>query len=712
MSSHHPSGDQGAISPTPQQEAAAAISARINALYLMSPPIRRAGLPPTPQLQPPAPAWLYSALLGNGRLLVCLDETATPVQWFYPYVDSGPHLRSLLHAVHVKQDGEERLHWLAEEGWRHELRYLEGSAVVSASAEHAELGLRLERRLAVHPERDLLAVELRVTNLGSRAVSCRLITYAGIDIDLRPGGNCAYYDPEREQLTFFWSDRYIALRSDAPVSGFTCQQTSSGATDRVFEMAAAQQYDGQEFAVGRVSGALRHELGLLAAGSSATHSLLFACGRSLDEVRRLLSEGQSATAIIDETLAWWRERYAALPVRMATAEAQQLYQRSLIVLRLLSDRQSGGIIAAPEMDPTFQSSGGYGMCWLRDSSYNAYALDLAGRHAEARAFFDWGLRTQEANGCWYQRYYVSGQLAPTWGLVQFDEIGTFVWALVQHVRLTGDRDYGRQALPQLVRASEYMERELDAETGLAPITKDLWEEFDGISTYACAATWGAFQALAQLTALLNLESEARRWSEAAVRLKAAIERHLWDAARGRFLRGLKLKTAPLEEGQPFQSDEHTQEIRIAGRRWLARRADPTIDISLLGLSVPFGVFSPEDPRMRATAAAIAEQLASPVGGIYRYQGDSYRGGNPWIICALWLAWYDLLAGRLDEAEQLYRWALEHRTSLDLLPEQVSRLDGAPCWVVPLGWSHAMFVLVSHALQESGESHRSSAQRHS
>ena len=38
-------------------------------------------------------------------------------------------------------------------------------------------------------------------------------------------------------------------------------------------------------------------------------------------------------------------------------------------------------------------------------------------------------------------------------------------------------------------------------------------------------------------------------------------------------------------------------------------------------------------------------------------------------------------------------ALERQTALGLLPEQVTR-DGEPAWVVPLGWSHAMFLLAA------------------
>ena len=59
------------------------------------------------------------------------------------------------------------------------------------------------------------------------------------------------------------------------------------------------------------------------------------------------------------------------------------------------------------------------------------------------------------------------------------------------------------------------------------------------------------------------------------------------------------------------------------------------------------------------------------------------------------------AGRTEEALRWFRWAADHRTSLDLLPEQVDRNTGKAAWVVPLTWSHAMFVLTVLDLMEAG-----------
>jgi GH15 family glucan-1,4-alpha-glucosidase len=99
--------------------------------------------------------------------------------------------------------------------------------------------------------------------------------------------------------------------------------------------------------------------------------------------------------------------------------------------------------------------------------------------------------------------------------------------------------------------------------------------------------------------------------------------------------------------------------------------------------------------MRATARAIENALVLEDGGVLRYQGDVYAGGNAWIIATLWLAlWYRQVGDR-DGLRRCATYAVQHQSGIGLLPEQVAR-DGRPAWVVPLTWSHAMFVLAARS----------------
>lgn len=681
-------------------------------------PLTHTLVPPVQQLRTQMPVWpwLYSAVLGNGHLLVCLDETGSISQLFYPYIDAGPHVRSFLIGIQVSgavqtdeaeaSANQETVSWLAGEGWIHKLRYADGTAaVITCNSSNTDMGVEIEQTMFVKPDSDVFVSICKVTNLRNVPVDCRLVVYAGFDFDYRRSGNTCFFDIDTSVFTFFAFDRYVTLTCNASVNEFDCDKSSIDKLDRVFQDASVGSFSGREYAVGQVSGSVCYDFGRIEAGDSTLRCMYLCFGRSLDEVNMLTSSLAQTKPNFEGTLEWWRTQYAHAQLSIGSSVVREVYDRSLMVLRLLTDSGTGGIIAAPEIDPDFRSCGGYGLCWPRDGAFIASALDVVGQHSHARRFYDWALRVQSPSGVWYQRYYVSGQLAPIWGLVQFDETGSVVWAVCRHIQMTGDISYGQKVFPQLIRACEYMQTALDPKTGLAPMTKDLWEERDGISTYACASTWSGFHELSNLALRLGEATEVERWASAATKLKTAIETHLWLASQKRFLRGINTKIRPYDierlRHQPDFSESNIVKMGSAGKTRYLHHHDATVDTSILALSVPFGVLSPNDPRIVMTAEAVVKHLTSPIGGILRYQDDAYRNGNPWVICTLWMAWQDLALGQKERACELYNWVLEHRTSLNLLPEQIDRTSGKPCWVIPLAWSHAMFLLVTHAMIEHG-----------
>jgi glucoamylase len=667
-------------------------------------PISLSLVPPPQQLGPVTQPWLFSTLLGNGSLLACFDASGSPAQLFYPHVDAGPHVRSFLLGIQLipmSSDGfaDAAVSWLSESNWVHELHHVESAPALHVVSTNESLALRLERTIAVDPNLDVLTMEISAINLRSEPVMCRMVAYAGLEIDYRRSGTTCYFDLESRALVYFAADKYIALMSNAPVIGHACAKTTIGTTDELFIEVSAGSFNNQTYAVGLVSGAICIELGCMKPEERADIQLVFCCSRKLDDVTRLVGEVRLHGPTVAESVAWWRERYVGAKFGSGSPAVRDLYERSLIVLQLLTDRSTGAIIAAPEVDPDFRGCDGYGYCWPRDGVINAHALDVVGQTEHARQYYNWLLRVQEDSGVWYQRYHTTGEVAPTWGLVQFDETGTVVWAICRHIHSNRDLEYARAVYPALVRACKYMQNTLDIGTGLAPITKDLWEERDAISTYACASTWAAFHELSQLSSALGQEAEAALWESEAAKLRSAIEVYLWDTAHMRFVRGqnpLLVRRDTLSETalSPLATSKATQNDSPAWR-------DPVLDISILGLSEPFGVFAPQDHRMRATADAIADALISPAGGIMRYEGDTYRGGNPWVVCTLWLAWQDLKSGNHERALALFNWVVNHRTVLNLLPEQLDRTTGKPCWVTPLGWSHSMFLLVATEFERLG-----------
>src|SRR5437762_2434852 len=120
------------------------------------------------------------------------------------------------------------------------------------------------------------------------------------------------------------------------------------------------------------------------------------------------------------------------------ADAPALYRRSLLALELLADRDTGSVIAAPELDPNFEHSGGYGFVWGRDLAFIVLAFLAAGRDDLAKRALRWLPSAQEPEGLWLQRHWTNGALAPSWCRHQLDETGAILFAYDAAWRRLGD----------------------------------------------------------------------------------------------------------------------------------------------------------------------------------------------------------------------------------------------------------------------------------
>jgi GH15 family glucan-1,4-alpha-glucosidase len=384
------------------------------------------------------------------------------------------------------------------------------------------------------------------------------------------------------------------------------------------------------------------------------------------------SSQESASACAAAILATGFERHAEArrrhdaarlaeaepPLQQTVTRLEALYERSLLVFDALADAETGAVIAAPELDPDFVHSGGYGFVWARDLAFLVLAFLAARRNDLVAGALRWLPAAQEPAGLWLQRHWTDGSLAPSWNAHQLDETGTVLFAYEAAWRELGDATVDATLWQSVRIAADFLLRSIEAQ-GIPCETADLWEERDGCHAYTAAAFVGGLRAAASF-ARRHEPQRAETYAVAVERLAAALDRCFW-------------------------SDEHGRYVRTLG--------DPTVDVSLLGLAWPFAAVDPRGERMRATAAAVERTLGRPLGGIGRYDGDTYVGGNAWVLAALWLGLYRRQIGDAAGHARALEYAQRVATPLELLPEQATD-DGQPAWVVPLAWSHAMLVLAA------------------
>ena len=420
-------------------------------------------------------------------------------------------------------------------------------------------------------------------------------------------------------------------------------------------------------------------------GPDATIVVALADGprRAVDALLDVAARG--GAAVIDARRAADADRAAGRTPTLVDGPLDVLDRVGLRVVRALQD-PGGGVLAAPECDPDTRRSGGYGFVWARDLAFIVTAAAVAGARDVVDGALAWLVRAQSDDGLYEQRHWTDGRVAPTWGL-QLDETGAVIHAIGEAARVLDDATIVERCWPTVVRAADALTALLDPDTGLPPASLDAWEERVGVHTYTVAATIAGLDAAASMAAGRDDDAGAR-WRDAARRCRDGLDTHLWSEEHGRFVRSRDVARDDAD-GAPVPP-RHQPPGRPAHPVRSVDPVDATVDASLLGLAYPFAVLAHDDARLVATVDAVERELrAGP--GLLRYPGDTYVGGNPWLLTRLWLGLARRAPGSDVPADGLTDVA-GCATDAMLLPEQVDVDTGRPVWVVPLAWTHAFYAL--------------------
>ncbi|BDZ43559.1 glucoamylase [Paraoerskovia sediminicola] len=366
--------------------------------------------------------------------------------------------------------------------------------------------------------------------------------------------------------------------------------------------------------------------------------------------------------------------------------------RSLLTLRLLTNDETGGIVAAattslPE-DPGGERNWDYRYCWLRDAALTLEALVESGYHDEISAWRSWLLRAVAGDPADVQiMYAVDGsrelperELDHLPGYadslpvrvgnaavdqMQNDVLGEVMSALAM-ARSAGIEESADSWSLQKHLVANQLERWRLPDRGLWEI-RGPEQHF----VHSKIMTWAAVDRAVRAVEDHGLDGPLDEWRAARDEIKADVIQHGYDHELGSFVQ--------------HYGARHT-------------------DASLLQM-LQVGFLPPDDPRVVGTVRQVRAELERDDGLVLRYRTETGVDGlggdeHPFLVCSFWLA--DALAriGDVQEAGRLLDLLVGLTNDVGLLAEEYDGASGSLVGNFPQAFSHLGLVRAVHSLDRA------------
>jgi len=383
------------------------------------------------------------------------------------------------------------------------------------------------------------------------------------------------------------------------------------------------------------------------------------------------------TVAVESWRAWVNKAEATGP-RTWAAPHEELIIRSELLLKLLTNGETGAMAAAPTTSLPADIGGvrnwDYRYSWIRDSALAAQALRALGHDADAQGFVEWAervARDQRAEKTSIQIVYG------------------------QH----GEAEIDEAELPNL----EGYRRSSPVRTGNGAVHQlqlDVFGEL--ISVVYELVRVGVVVSDDILAFMPELADDAcRQWNEA--------DYGLWELRNGPFHfvyskvmvwmaldRAIGLAEAGLIDGEVQLWRDNAEQIRA---EVLERGFDPELGafrqsfdrgvLDASNLLFPLLEFLPfDDPRVLANLEATLEGLTEN-GLVYRYHADDGIAGGEGAfgLCSFWLIDALAMCGRVEEARELFERMVSRANHVGLYSEEIDPATGSFLGNFPQAFTH-------------------------
>lgn len=628
--------------------------------------------------------YFNDAIIGNKQMTVSYSKTGEMLRLLYPNVDYRQFIEFFHVGIRLNDSGMIYLHNDINNTYNQ--YYVEDTNVLKTEIYNTYFNIKIVQTDFVLIKEPILVKKYEIINQSNIDLNLNFLVYSQL-----------LSNPNNQVSGYEKSDALIQYTHDYNFCVFSKEKIQSSQINNSKENIMDGIIGDKDYIGMSNDSSISYDMGILHSGEKKQIELLVYVGENnekynLHEIENTIERIKKIDTDKEyqNTKSYWRKYikiHSKLPLKQSKnayyERIETIYNRTVLLYALLANHNTGGISAGIEVDEEKTKCGRYSYCWPRDAIFITQAMDIMGMEKETERFYkNFCKNTQSKNGMWEQRFYTDGKLAPSWGY-QIDETASVVYGVYQHYKKTNDEKFLKDNLKMCEKAVEFLLKYIKGiETENAKMQKsyDIWEENEGIHTYSLASIFAAFTSLIEIYEILKPSFENNRIKLEKIRndseelklylvtIKNYISKHLYDTQKNSFIRS----------------------------------QDGKIDISLLGLVVPFKVFAPKEKKITNTIEKMNLTLRTYTGGYLRYEGDCYmEGNNPWVISNLWLANYYLETGENKKAKECFDFVVATSLENGLLGEQINNKTMKPAWVIGLGWSHAMFIIILEKLLAKG-----------
>ncbi len=626
--------------------------------------------------------YFNDAIIGNQSVVASFTKQGELLRVFYPNRDYKQIVDFFHIGLKINDSGIVYLH--QDINNIYEQYYEEGTNILNTEILNTYFNLKIIQTDYVVMKENIIVKKYKFFNENNIDLNLNLIAHSGLvsSPNNRVSGLCKnstlmQYNHEYTMCTFSKEEVMVSQINN------TAANINGG------------QIGDKDYVGMSADSSISYDLGVLKPHETKTFELyiyiddnkngLDALEKTVDRIRKIDFKVE-----YEEVKKYWKKylkSHDTLNLNLAETpknnKIKEIYERTILLYSLLTNYETGGISAAVEIDENLSQCGGYDYCWPRDAVFITYAMDILNMKKEVDKFYKHFCKnTQSRDGMWEQRFFTDGRLAPCWGY-QIDETASVVFGLYNHYLQIKDKKFLRDNLKMCEKAITYLKKYIDdilSEKQKMHTSYDIWEMHEGISLYSVASIFAANTAMIKIYEELkeeftknrvkqeNVNKEKDNLREINTKIREYILRNFYDENKKSYVRNLE---------------------------------DKNMDISILGAIIPFELFTVKEKKILNTIERINMTLRTYTGGYTRFEQDHYMGGKPWVIATLWMANYYIEAGEKQKAKECLDFVIKTSTTLGFLAEQINNETLDSAWVIGLGWSHAMFIIILKKMLDKG-----------